>query len=71
MTVKLVADSTSYIQEETLRDLDIKIVSLAVNFPGESFDEESADYDDFINELKERDYSYFFSAFSRYYDRHF
>ena len=39
MTVKLVTDSTSYIQEETLRDLDIKIVSLAVNFPGESFDE--------------------------------
>lgn len=52
MTVKLVTDSTSYIQEETLRDLDIKIVSLAVNFPGESFDEESADYDDFYERIE-------------------
>jgi DegV family protein with EDD domain len=52
MTVKLVTDSTSYIQEETLRDLDIKIVSLAVNFPGESFDEESADYDDFYKRIE-------------------
>ncbi|MEN6460313.1 MAG: DegV family protein [Syntrophomonas sp.] len=39
MTVRLVTDSTSYIDEITKEDLDIKTVHLCVQFPDESFDE--------------------------------
>lgn len=52
MTIKLVTDSTSYIQEEILRNLDIKIVSLAVNFPDESFDEDTVDYKGFYERIE-------------------
>ncbi len=52
MTVKLVTDSTSYIQDQTLQDLDIKIVSLAVSFPDGSFDEDTVDYNDFYERIQ-------------------
>ena len=66
MTVKLVTDSTSYIQEETLRDLDN--CKSAVNFPGESLTKKAPIMMIFINELKGL---FLFTQPSRYYDRHF
>ncbi len=52
MTVKLVTDSTSYIEEKTKKDLDIKIINLSVNFPDESFEEDAVDYDHFYEKVK-------------------
>lgn len=52
MTIKLVTDSTSYIEEKTKKDLDIKIVNLSVNFPDESFEEDAVDYDHFYERIK-------------------
>lgn len=52
MNVKIVTDSTSYINIETLKDLDIKTVNLTVNFPDESFTETSVSYDYFYNKIE-------------------
>ncbi|KUG03483.1 hypothetical protein ASZ90_019119 [hydrocarbon metagenome] len=52
MAVKLVTDSTSYIEEVTQKDLDIKIVNLSVNFPNESFEEDAVEYADFYERIK-------------------
>lgn len=54
MAVKLVTDSTSYIDESTKHDLDIQVVNLSVHFPDESFDETKVDYDYFYQKI-ERD----------------
>ncbi|MGE5380427.1 MAG: DegV family protein, partial [Methylocystaceae bacterium] len=54
MAVKLITDSTSYIDAATQQDLDIKIISLSVHFPDESFEETQVDYDYFYNKI-ERD----------------
>ncbi|MGI5921991.1 MAG: DegV family protein [Syntrophomonadaceae bacterium] len=45
MAVKLVTDSTSYLDEDTRRDLDITTVLLSVHFPDESFDETAVPHD--------------------------
>jgi DegV family protein with EDD domain len=52
MNVKLVTDSTCYIDENTLKELDIKTVHLTVNFPDESFDETSVPYDYFYKKIE-------------------
>jgi len=54
LAVKLVTDSTSYIDEKTQAQLDIQKVHLGVNFPDESFDETAVTYDYFYNKI-ERD----------------
>lgn len=52
MNVKLVTDSTSYIDEKTLKDLDIKTVNLTVSFSDESFTETSVPYDYFYHKIE-------------------
>lgn len=52
MTVKLVTDSTSYLGENTQKELDIKTVHLSVHFPDESFDENTVPYDYFYNKIE-------------------
>ncbi len=52
MTVNLVTDSTSYIDEVTQKKLNIKIVPLSVHFPDESFDETDVPYDYFYNKIE-------------------
>lgn len=52
MKVKLVTDSTSYIDENTLKELDIKTVNLTVNFPDESFTESLVPYDYFYKKIE-------------------
>ncbi|MEN6349301.1 MAG: DegV family protein [Syntrophomonas sp.] len=54
MAVKVVTDSTSYIDEKTQTDLDIKMLHLTVHFPDESFDETVVPYDYFYKKI-ERD----------------
>ncbi len=51
MAVKLVTDSTSYIDSATLQELDISVVNLSVHFPDESFDETAVDYDYFYKKI--------------------
>lgn len=53
MPVKLVTDSTSYIEANTLVDLDIKTISLTVHFPDESFDETQVPYDYFYRKIEQ------------------
>lgn len=53
MAVKLVTDSTSYIDETTKKDLDIQVVNLSVHFPDMSFDEVSVEYDDFYQKIEQ------------------
>ena len=52
MTVNLVTDSTSYIDEVTQKNLNIKIVPLSVHFPDESYDETDVSYDYFYNKIE-------------------
>ncbi len=52
MAVKLVTDSTSYIDQTTQAQLDIKLVHLSVNFPDESFDETTVAYDYFYQKIE-------------------
>lgn len=51
MTIKLVTDSTSYIDVETQKELDIKTVNLSVHFSDESFDETNVPYDYFYKKV--------------------
>ncbi|NLK51360.1 MAG: DegV family protein [Syntrophomonadaceae bacterium] len=55
MAVKLVTDSTSYIDENTQKNLDIKVVHLSVHFPDESFDETMVPYDYFYEKIEKDD----------------
>lgn len=52
MGVKLVTDSTSYIDESTKNNLDIQVINLSVHFPDESFDETSVAYDYFYQKIE-------------------
>jgi DegV family protein with EDD domain len=52
MSVKIVSDSTSYIDASVQRELDIGIISLSVSFPDESFKETEVDYDYFYNKIE-------------------
>lgn len=54
MTIKVVTDSTSYIDTNTQQDLDIKTINLSVHFPDESFVETQVPYDYFYQKI-ERD----------------
>lgn len=49
MSVKVLTDSTSYIDEDTIANLDIKIISLNVIFGNDSFKETSLDNKYFYN----------------------
>ncbi len=51
MTVKLITDSTSYIDKKTLEDLDITMIPLSVHFPDESFQETAVDYEYFYAKI--------------------
>lgn len=51
MKVKIVTDSTAYIDPEVLKRLDITEVSLYVNFPDESFKETEVDHSYFYNKI--------------------
>lgn len=52
MTVKIVSDSTSYIDASVQRELDIAIIPLSVSFPDESFKETEVDYDYFYSKIE-------------------
>ncbi len=52
MAVKLVTDSTSYIDQATQKELDIQIAHLSVHFPDESFDETTVSYDYFYKKIE-------------------
>lgn len=54
MSVKILTDSTSYINKDVLNDLDIKTVSLNVVFGSESFKEIDIDNDDFYKMMKDK-----------------
>lgn len=51
MAIKIVTDSTSYIDEHTKKDLDIKTVHLSVHFPDQSFDETTVSHDYFYQKI--------------------
>ncbi len=51
MSIKLVTDSTSYIDTATQQQLDITIIPLSVHFPDESFREDEVEYDYFYNKI--------------------
>jgi DegV family protein with EDD domain len=55
MDVKIVTDSTAYIDEKTLKELDIRTVNLSVNFPDESFTESAVSYDYFYDKIEHSD----------------
>ena len=52
MGVKLITDSTSYIPEDQLKELDIKVIPLSVIFPDENFLETEVDYDYFYKKIE-------------------
>lgn len=53
MTIKLVTDSTSYIDVDTKQELDIQMVNLSVNFSDESFDETNVPYEYFYEKVEQ------------------
>ncbi len=53
MAIKLVTDSTSYINMDTQKDLDIKTINLSVHFSDESFDETKVPYDYFYEKVEQ------------------
>ncbi|MDD3853016.1 MAG: DegV family protein [Syntrophomonadaceae bacterium] len=52
MAIKVLSDSTSYIDPETQNELGIDLIPLSVNFPDESFPETEVDYDYFYNKIE-------------------
>ena len=52
IAVKLVTDSTSYIDQSTQSELDITMLNLSVHFPDASFDETVVDYNDFYQKIE-------------------
>lgn len=52
MAIKLLTDSTSYIDKDMQEELDIQIVNLSVNFPDESFDETTVPYDYYYDKIE-------------------
>jgi DegV family protein with EDD domain len=51
MSIKVITDSTSYIDPLMQRDLDITVIPLSVHFPDESFRENEVDYDYFYRKI--------------------
>lgn len=52
MTIKVLTDSTSYIDIRTQKQLDIELFPLTVHFPDESFKETDVDYDYFYKKIE-------------------
>ncbi|NLW92424.1 MAG: DegV family protein [Syntrophomonadaceae bacterium] len=52
MAIKILSDSTSYIDTETQKELDIELFPLTVHFPDESFKETEVDYDYFYRKIE-------------------
>jgi DegV family protein with EDD domain len=52
MAIKIISDSTSYIDTKTQKDLDIGLIPLSVQFPDESFLETEVDYNYFYNKIE-------------------
>lgn len=53
MGIKVISDSTSYINVKTQRELDIDLIPLSVQFPDESFLETEVDYDYFYKKVEQ------------------
>lgn len=53
MAIRVVSDSTSYIDHETQKELNIDLIPLSVNFPDESFLETEVNYDYFYNKVEQ------------------
>ncbi|HPF20058.1 MAG TPA: DegV family protein [Syntrophomonas sp.] len=53
MAIKVISDSTSYIDPDTQKELDIELIPLSVNFPDEQFLETEVDYDYFYNKIEQ------------------
>jgi len=51
MTIKIVTDSTAYIEAAVQEQFDITIIPLSVSFPDESFKETEVEYDYFYNKI--------------------
>ncbi|MDD4171154.1 MAG: DegV family protein [Syntrophomonas sp.] len=51
MSIKIVTDSTSYIDPAVQKEFDITIIPLSVHFPDESFKETEVDYEYFYNKI--------------------
>ena len=52
MAIKIISDSTAYINGETQSELDIRIIPLSVHFKDESFRETEVEYDYFYNKIE-------------------
>jgi len=52
VAIKIITDSTSYIDADTQKELDISTISLSVNFPDESFAETEVPYDYFYHKIE-------------------
>lgn len=52
MSIKVITDSTSYLDTAAQRDLDITVIPLSVHFPDESFRETEVDYDYFYQKIE-------------------
>ncbi|MCL2627184.1 MAG: DegV family protein [Oscillospiraceae bacterium] len=51
MSICIISDTTSYIDLELQKELDIKLIPLSVHFPDESFQEDQVDYDYFYDKI--------------------
>lgn len=52
MTIRVFSDSTSYIEEDILRSLNIQLLQLSVHFPDESFQENEVDQGYFYRKVE-------------------
>ncbi|MEQ8200515.1 MAG: DegV family protein [Syntrophomonadaceae bacterium] len=52
MTVKIITDSTAYINQELQQELGIRVIPLSVHFSDESFVETEVDYDYFYGKIE-------------------
>lgn len=53
MTVKVVTDSTAYITDDIIKKLDITVISLAVNFPTQTFQEVAISNNEFYQLMEQ------------------
>ncbi|MCL1848768.1 MAG: DegV family protein [Clostridiales bacterium] len=51
MAIRIISDSTSYIDPVLRQELEIQLVPLSVHFPDESFQEDQVDYDYFYGKI--------------------
>lgn len=52
MAIKIITDSTSYLDHNTIKELDIQIISLGITMHGETYKETEMDYNEFYDSLK-------------------